>query len=460
MTASVMPMFQVPQPPPVEVVLTSLINLLADIPQRFVLVLDDYHLITAPPVHDALVFLLEHQPPPMCLVLISRADPPLPLARLRARGELAELRAADLNFSSDELTLLLNGVLELALSADHIQALAVRTEGWIAGLRLAALSVQGHEDAATFIEGFTGSHEFIVDYLADEVLSRQPEAIRRFLLETAILEWLSGSLVDAVTGREDGQAILEMLDRRNLFTLPLDTERQWYRYHRLFAEVLQQRLQLTYPQQITVLHQRASQWLAQNGHTVEAIRHALAARDYDLAVTLVAQAAEPLLMRSETATLLHWIEQLPDDRVRQHPSLCAFHAWCLLLNGHSLEAVEARLQDVDNVEPAMGLPLQSFVAFHQGRLGDAQDLATQALERLPTQERFMRSVVQWVAEIARLTSMKLSDVDEQLIQMVSGQRTSSVITTINLCHLAEIRHAPAPASRREVPVRPGAVPGG
>ncbi len=436
---SVLPLLQAPQPAPIEVALTVLINRLTEISDPFVLVLDDYHLIVTSPVHDALSFLLDHLPPQMHLILSTRADPPLPLARLRARGQLAELRAADLIFSVDEGSVLLSSIVSVKLSASDIKVLVERTEGWAAGLQLAGLSIQGRGNLADFIASFTGSHEYIVDYLVDEVLDQQPELIKCFLLETSILEHLSGPLCNAVTGREDGAETLAMLERRNLFIFSIDDHRQWYRYHRLFADVLQQRLQQTGPQQITDLHRRASQWLAGNGYAVEAIRHALAAGDDELAVTLVAQVAEPLLMRSETTILLQWIERLPDDRVRQHTSLCAFHAWCLLLSGHPLEAVEARLQDVDKAEPALALPLRGVIALYQGRLAEAQNLATQALDRLPAQQSFMRSVAQWVAGIARLMSMKLSDVNERQFQMSSGQPTNPVITIINLCHLAEIR---------------------
>jgi LuxR family maltose regulon positive regulatory protein len=437
--SSVLPLLQAPQPSPIETVLTVLINRLTEASAPFVLVLDDYQLIDASPVPDALSFLLEHLPSPMHLILSTRADPPLPLARLRARGQLAELRAADLVFSQDECTALLKSIMSLELTSGDIDALVERTEGWPTGLQLAGLSLQGKGSLANFIARFTGGHEYIVDYLVDEVLNQQPEFVKRFLLETSILDHLSGPLCNAVTGHEDGTEMLAMLERRNIFILPLDAERRWYRYHRLFADVLQQRLQVTAPEQTVELHRRASQWLALNGYTVEAIRHALAARDYDLMVDLVAQAAEPLLMRSETATLLHWIAQLPDDRVRQHIALCACHAWCLLLSGHPLEAVEARLQDVDKTEPAMALPVRSFVALYRGHLVDAQNMAAQALEHLPAQQGFMRSVAQWVADIARLMSMKLSDVGDQLFQTTFGQRTSSVMTIINLCHLAEIR---------------------
>ncbi len=233
---------QSPQPPPTESILTALLNEITTIPDHFVLVLDDYHVIDSKPVDQALAFLLEHLPPQMHLVITTREDPPLPLARLRARGQLTELRAADLRFTPAEAAEFLNQVMGLNLSAEDIAALEARTEGWIAGLQLAALSMQGRSDATSFIQAFTGSHRFVLDYLVEEVLQRQPEGIHSFLLKTAILDRLSGSLCDAVTGREDGKGMLETLERGNLFIIPLDDQRQWYRYHPLFAEVLQARL--------------------------------------------------------------------------------------------------------------------------------------------------------------------------------------------------------------------------
>ena len=233
--------------PPLEDVLASLLNALIQLPMETVLVLDDYHLIEAQPIHDALTYLVEHLPPNVHLVFASRSDPLLPLARLRARGALTELRAANLRFTADETTAFLTEVMGLSLSAEQVTALEARTEGWIAGLHLAALSLQGRDDVASFIASFTGSHRYVVDYLVEEVLSRQSEEVQDFLLQTCLLDRLSGPLCDAVCGREDGQRLLEQVERSNLFLVALDEERQWYRYHHLFAEVLRSRLQQQRP---------------------------------------------------------------------------------------------------------------------------------------------------------------------------------------------------------------------
>jgi LuxR family maltose regulon positive regulatory protein len=256
--AGALAVLQSPQPPSSEAILTGLLNEIAAIQEKFIFVLDDYHMVDAQAVDQSLGFLVEHLPPQVHLVIASREDPHLPLARLRARGQLTELRAADLRFTHAEAAEFLNQVMGLNLSAEDIAALETRTEGWIAGLQLAALSMQGRSDAASFIQAFTGSHRFVLDYLVGEVLQRQPEGIHSFLLKTAILDRLSGSLCDAVTGREDGKGMLETLERGNLFIIPLDDQRQWYRYRPLFAEVLQARLPDEQPDQVFSLHQRAS----------------------------------------------------------------------------------------------------------------------------------------------------------------------------------------------------------
>jgi LuxR family maltose regulon positive regulatory protein len=256
---------QSPQPLQIENILTNLLNEISTTSENFLLVLDDYHSIDSQPVNQSLVFLIDHLPPQMHLVIITREDPSLPLARYRAKNQLTELRASDLRFTPDEAGAFLNQVMGLKLLAEDIAALETRTEGWIAGLQLAALSMQGREDTASFILAFTGSHRFVLDYLAEEVLQHQAEHLRNFLLQTAILDKLCAPLCNAVTMREDGKEILDTLERSNLFLIPLDDQRQWYRYHHLFAEVLLTHLMEAQPEQISNLHQRASAWYEQNG---------------------------------------------------------------------------------------------------------------------------------------------------------------------------------------------------
>jgi LuxR family transcriptional regulator, maltose regulon positive regulatory protein len=307
--------------PSTEAALANLVNDLHRLPTHLVLVLDDYHLVTAPEVHEAVTFLLEHQPPELHLVLATRADPALPLPRMRARGDLLELRAVDLRFTNEEASAYLNGSMGLALSDDDVAALGGRTEGWIAALQLAALSVQGRDDAGAFIAGFAGDDRYVVDYLAEEVLARQPDGVRDFLLETSVLERLSGPLCDAVTGRDDGSATLVALERANLFLVPLDDRRQWYRYHHLFADVLRAHLRELRPEEEAVLHRRASLWFESDGDTSAAIRHALAGRDHARAADLIERAAPQMSRDRREVELQRWLRSLPDEVVATRPVL-------------------------------------------------------------------------------------------------------------------------------------------
>ena len=337
---------QSPQPPPTESVLTALLNETATIPDDFFLVLDDYHLVDAYAVDDALAFLIEHLPPRMHLVIATREDPHLPLSRLRARGQLAELRAADLRFAASEAAEFLKGALGLNLSAEDIAALETRTEGWIAGLQLAALSMRGREDVTGFVRAFAGDDRYIVDYLVEEVLQRQPERIRNFLLQTSILDRLSGPLCDAVTGQEDGRGMLGALERGNFFVVALDDKRRWYRYHHLFAEVLVAHLMAEQPDLVATLHRRASEWYEHNGSMADAIRHALAAEDFGRAADLI-ELAVPAMRRSrQEATLLGWLKALPEELIHFRPVLGVGYASALMSSGE-LEGVEDRLRDAE-----------------------------------------------------------------------------------------------------------------
>jgi LuxR family maltose regulon positive regulatory protein len=337
---------QAPQPPSAEVMLTALLNEITTLPDHFVLVLDDYHVIDAPLVDQALTFLLEHLPPQMHLVIATREDPPLPLARLRAQGQLTELRAADLRFTPAEAADFLNRVIGLSLAVADIAALEDRTEGWIAGLQLAALSLQGHQDVAGFIRAFAGDNRYIVDYLIEEVLQHQPESVRSFLLHTAILDRLNGPLCDAVTGQPGGKARLETLQRGNFFLIPLDDKRHWYRYHHLFADVLQMHLITEQPDQVPALHRRASEWYEQHGSAADAIRHAFAAEDFGRAADLVELAWPAMRRRRQEAAWLGWLKALPDEVLHCRPVLGVAYAHVLLASG-KLEGVEERLRDAE-----------------------------------------------------------------------------------------------------------------
>ena len=332
--------------PPTEAILIALLNEIITIPDPFMLVLDDYHMIDSRAVDQALTFLVEHLPPRMHLVITTREDPALPIPRLRARRQLTELRAADLRFTSSEAAEFLDQVMGLHLSAENLAALEDRTEGWIAGLQLAALSMQGYQDVAGFIQAFAGDNRYIVDYLIEEVLQRQPEAVRSFLLQTSILERLNGSLCDAVTGQEEGRMRLETLQRGNFFIIPLDDKRHWYRYHHLFADVLHMHLMTEQPEQVSVLHRRASEWYEESGSPADAIRHALAGGDFERSADLIERAQPAMGQTRQEAALLGWLRALPDELFWNRPVLSVHYAGTLLQNGQ-FEGVERRLQDAE-----------------------------------------------------------------------------------------------------------------
>jgi LuxR family maltose regulon positive regulatory protein len=339
--AGALTLLQTPQSP-MEAGLATLLNDLHAVSDDVVLVLDDFHVIEARDVQDGMTFL----PPQSRLVIAGRADPALPLARLRGRGELVEIRAADLRFTPDEAGAYLNGVMGLTLTAGDVAALEGRTEGWIAALQLAALSMHGRDDVAGFIAGFAGDDRYIVDYLAEEVLQRQPEQVRSFLLQTSILSRLNGSLCGAVTGQDGGKAMLETLERGNLFLVPLDDRRRWYRYHHLFADVLQAHLLDEQPDDVPDLHRRASVWYEQNDERSEAIHHALAGKDFERAADLVERALPALRRGRQDATLRRWLEALPDELFHVRPVLSIGYVGSLMVSGE-LEGVEERLRDAE-----------------------------------------------------------------------------------------------------------------
>jgi LuxR family maltose regulon positive regulatory protein len=328
--------------PQVERALRSLINDLAALEGDITLVLDDFHLIERPEIHDALATFIDRLPPKAHLVITTRADPPLPLARLRVRGELAEIRAADLRFTPEEATTYLNGTMGLQLIAGDVAALEARTEGWIAAIQLAALSMQGRPDASSFIASFAGDDRYVFDYLTDEVLARQPEDVRSFLLRTSILDRLTAALCDAVAGRSDSREMLERLDRANLFVVALDDQRRWYRYHALFADVLRARLSDQHPDQVADLHRRACDWFEASDDRPEAIRHAIAGRDFERAATLVELAIPDMQRMRRETTLRRWMAALPADVFESRPVLSIGYVGALMADG-TTEGIEPYL---------------------------------------------------------------------------------------------------------------------
>jgi LuxR family maltose regulon positive regulatory protein len=443
----VRPLLGPPPPRSFEGLVTALINELAAQPgaDEIALVLDDYHLIDSEVVHASVGFLLEHLPPGLRLVLASRADPPLLLPRLRARGQLAELRVADLRFTPEEADTLLREVAGPDLPGGAADMLAARTEGWAAGLQLAGLSLRGQADAAGFVAAFTGSHRFVLDYLTDEVLARQSAPVREFLLETSVLDRLSGELCDAVTSRSDSQATLEQVERAGLFLIPLDEVRGWWRYHHLFADLLRARLQAEQPSRVPELHRAAAAWLEAHALTDGAVRHALAASDLALAARLMEQHVETLLRNSQGATLRRWLSALPPETLRARARLCLSQAVGAIVGGQ-VEAAEPMIDDAERAyaatadepyEPPVGQAIgllanvpawisymRAEIARMRGDTAQALECSRQALAQLRDGDSWLRLMMcsSWVAAIDWLCG-RLEQAERGLAEAV-GERWS------------------------------------
>ena len=459
-----------PPLPPVESIFTALLNEINLLPHDLILVFDDYDLVDNQRIDHAIAFLVDHLPPQMHLVIATREDPHLPLARLRARGQLTELRAADLRFIPAEATEFVNQVMGLGLSAEHIAALEDRTEGWIAGLQLATLSLQGHQDVPGFVRAFAGDHRYIVDYLVEEVLQRQPEPVRSFLLQTAILDRFNGPLCDAVTGYSRSSARLEALERGNFFMVPLDDRRHWYRYHHLFAEVLSAHLMAEHPDQVPVLHQRASEWFEQNGSETDAIRHALAAEAFERAADLIERALPAMRRSRQDTTTLGWFRALPNELFHYRPVLSAQYGFALLGSGE-IEGVEARLRDAERwldmmpdtdewpaaspaemvvVDEEEFRRLPGSIAMHRAGLalvrGDIPETVTyvrRALELAPVDDHFRRGGAMALLGLAYWASGDLEAAHRSYAEgMAELQQAGNIYDTINgTITLAAMRHA-------------------
>lgn len=405
----VLNMLQSPQLPPLQSIMTLLINDLVEIECKVILVLDDYHVIDTSQIDDALLFFIDHLPPEIHLIIATRDDPQLPLARLRARGQLTELRATDLRFTPAEVNYFFRKVVGFDLSQEDILTLEQTTEGWIAGLQLAAISMQGHEDLTSLIRSFSGSNRHILDYLIEEVLERQSKAVQTFMLQTSILHQMSGSLCDALTGQNDGQATLEALERANLFIIPLDHDRIWYRYHHLFADLLRQRIGQNQQHDIVNLHRHAAEWYMQHGMPDEAVNHALQSGDYDWTATLIESFVDEVWYRDEHAKLHQWLSRLPAEAMANKPNLHIMFAWSSIAIG-KLDEAEESVQKVENTveklinsgenaySPDMIMTLQGRIAMTHAYLmllrGDFKNtitLSRKALELLPPEDSAWRS---------------------------------------------------------------------
>jgi LuxR family maltose regulon positive regulatory protein len=396
--ATTLSMLQSPEKPPQDLVMTTLVNEIAAVPIDFVLSIDDYHLIRTPEIHRMLSFLVEHLPTNMHLVLLTREDPPLPLPRLRTSGQMVEIRQADLRFSVRECQDFLQRVMNLSVEPADVAALERRTEGWVSGLLLAGMSMQGRDDLHQFIRQFTGSNRYVLDYLMDEVFNRQAPEVQDFLLKTAILEQLCAPLCDAVVGRSGSQAILKSMEHANLFLHPLDQRRHWYRYHRLFGELLRNRLRGSDDLCILTLHRRACRWLMDAGLQMEAIPHALGAGDWECVAELLQSVSSLLLKRGEIVQLVAWFSQVPDSVLQAHPGLYLESSWPLILSGQFQQAASLLAQAETCAQDShefLGrvLTAKAYLARLQGDPERMVTLAQQAKTLLPKEDAESRCIV-------------------------------------------------------------------
>ena len=419
---------QSPQPPPDELMLTTLVNEIAAISQPLILVLDDYHVIHTPPIHQQLTFLLDHQPANLHLVITTREDPLLPVSRLRVRGQVVEIRQDDLRFTETETAEFLKSIMGLDVSPDEISALERRTEGWIAGLQLAAISMRGRSDLAGFIQTFTGSSRFVLDYLIEEVFERQTPTVKDFLLKTSILERLAGPLCEAVADRTDSQGMLETLEQANLFIVPLDQSRGWYRYHRLFAELLRHRLRVSNLVE-NELHQRASLWFESNNFPPEAIEHSLAAQDWARAADLITANSTILLKRGEVTTVIHWFQKLPEEMLLSDPKLCFEYCWPLLLATQYdlaaplLERVEQAAKDIPEFLGEV-FAAQAYLARGQGAPERMVERSQRALELLPKSSVNSRGIVALNLGLAYWHMGQMQAAEEVLAEALEAGRAT------------------------------------
>jgi LuxR family maltose regulon positive regulatory protein len=389
-------------------------------------------------------FILTHLPPQMQLVLVTRTDPPLHLTRLRGQGRLTELRMGDLRFSQDETLAFFAKFFKGEIAEEDILRLFTRTEGWITGLQMAAISMQDREDISEFVRSFSGTHHYILDYLLEEALKQQPEEVQAFLIQTSILERLTGTLCNVVTGREGSHAILDRLEKANLFIMPLDEERRWFRYHRLFADLLQVRLHQVYGNQIADLHRKASQWYEQNGLISRAIDHALLAEDFERAIRLMEGEAEGTLMRSEISTFLRWANKLPDSLITEHPNMNFLFAWGLMLKGHNLDEVLTR---VDKIEDTQGWlvgrkeTLLAFIALSQVNMNKGGEHASRALKLLQEDDTYFWNIAIWINGVSGASKQNLEGAGKVYkdLLVVFREQGTTMLTVMTASQLGRLQ---------------------
>jgi len=450
--------------------LTSLINELAGLTGMLVLILDDFHLINEPEIHDQLSFFVEHLPLSLRVVVSSRTGAPWPVARLRVRSEISEVMTEDLRFTLDESTRLLNQMMGLGLAAEDVAILDSHTEGWIAGLQMAALSMIGREDRSKFVRAFRGTHRHVLDYLVEEVLDRQKVSVQKFLLKSSILDRLSGSLCDAVMGADLGkrvsidsragahqegddihpaadstsQRMLEQLETANLFVVSLDDERNWYRYHHLFADLLRARLSQTSPSDVPVLHQRASAWFENRGLMPEAIKHALAAGDLDTVERLIAGNVFALVHQRNLKAVANWLDSLPEDAIQGRPWLQVTRGWVLTYGG-PMEELEQLLRDIDLKEGRQLAghiaAMSSVVASYKGDRSRAVAFAREALVQLPEDDHAARGFTAGSLAYLLIDNGELSEASDTLNEAIAISKAAgdATVTIMTLCDLAGLQ---------------------
>jgi len=451
-------MLQSSQKPPIESIMINLIKEVSDISNNCVIVLDDYHAIDTKQIHNIVEMLIDYLPMQLHLVIATRVDPPLSLARLRGRNQLAELRAADLSFTCSETTVFLNEMMNLELSSQEISVLETRTEGWVTGLQLAALSIQGRDDISEFVKTFAGDDRHIVDYLVEEVLNQQAQPIQDFLVQTCILNRLSGPLCEFVTGQKNGQEMLADLERANLFIFPLDNKRCWYRYHHLFADLLHARLRQSKRKKEAELHMRAAEWFARNKLVAEAVEHTISAGNYEQAARLVEQNTFGLLSQGKLNTLLKWIRTLPKEVARRRPWLCIYQAWALCFAGQfndvapllkdaercmhlSASKQDSNLGDIVQQEMMGNIAaIQAHISVLIGDFHQAIEYANLAIETLPKSSLFPCSVAHWALGIGNYLNGDIEIARHSCAEVVKlGRAMDNVWTTVTgLTDLASV----------------------
>ena len=441
-TGDILTLLHSPQPPPPKTLLMILISRLESVPRQIALALDDYHLITKQAIHDAMIYLLDHLPAHVFIAITSREDPPLPLARFRGRGQLSEIRAVDLRFTLEEIEQFLWQMLATKLTSAQFRDLEHRTEGWVVGLQLAALAMKDRQDIDRFVTAFTGSHRYILDYLTDEVLSRQPEATRTFLLRTSILNRLSGPLCDSVTSSSDGRLQLEHLERNNLFLIPLDDQGYWFRYHHLFGDMLKHQLMQATPDLVSELHQRASRWFAAEGLIDEAVSHALAAKDFEMAASILENSGSRYFLEGWGNFGTHWVMQLPFEVMQRHILLSLNTGMWHSYRGEGqlalkyVEAARSTLATAEKLpaetEELLGYAdtIEALAASLTNDIERASKTAASALQRLPRDQYRLRTSALLVQGFIYQRQLKLDAAREAYVQVIEAGQVMNDVTVV------------------------------